>query len=153
MGVARRLFLLHQLTIALSFIAAATSVTNESLNSDFSGVLGLALQADSIIAQEIPPVIDSQPDGQTVVSNLFGITPSNAIPSQFFLSLLLNRPESNRVPAVLGIGRHPSDDEFNGGMTLDPSQVTYSTPIAETNGIHWWKSELRGITVYVKGTA
>ena len=140
-------------TFSYAFIAAANTVYNESLSSDYSGILGLALQSDSIIATDIPPVTSSNPDGQTVVSNLFGSSPSTTVPSQFFLSLLLNRPGSSRVPAVLGIGRHPSNDQFIDGMTLNASKVSYSSPVPENDGIHFWKSELRGINVYVNGTA
>ncbi|KAJ7822782.1 hypothetical protein B0H14DRAFT_3731045 [Mycena olivaceomarginata] len=52
------------------------------LRSQFSSVLGLALPADSIIVDEIPPQVDDTPDSA--------------------------RPGSDAVPSVLGIGPHPA---------------------------------------------
>lgn len=135
------------------YLAAASNVVNESLASQYSGILGLALPLNSVIAQDIPPVTGNTPDGATVISNLFGTTPISQTPSQFFYSILLARPNMDRIPSVLGIGRHPSNDSLNDGLTIDPSQITYSNPVSEPDGVHYWKSELRGITVYVNGTA
>ncbi|KNZ73877.1 Saccharopepsin [Termitomyces sp. J132] len=56
-------------------LAAATVVTSEPLSAAFSGILGLALPLNSIIAELIPPVTSNSPDGAAWASNLFSITP------------------------------------------------------------------------------
>lgn len=55
--------------------AATDTIETEPLKSQFSSVLGLALPADSIIVDEIPPQVDDTPDSAVWTSNLFGITP------------------------------------------------------------------------------
>lgn len=125
---------------------------NETLSPQFSGILGLALPLDSVISNLLPPVTSNTPDGATLISNLFGITPTSQAPDQLFYSLLLERPGSGRVPSVLGIGRHPSDDILKEGLTIDPADVMYGSVIPEASGAHFWKVELRAISVYVNGT-
>lgn len=149
--------------IVCPFSAAATTVVNESLSSQYSGLLGLALPLDSVIAQDIQPQESNAPDGATVASNIFGITPTDDAPSQLFFSLLLERPNTNRVPSLLGIGQHPTNDllsqngagsgTVDGPLTIDPSKVAYSDLISEQDGVHFWKVELRALTVYIDGTA
>ena len=134
---------------------------NETLSSSFSGILGLALPLDSVISNLLPPTTSNNPDGATFISNVFGITPASQAPAQLFYSLLLERPGSDRVPSVLGIGRHPSNDllSSNSGdsgdsgdaLTIDPTQVMYGGVLGESSGVHFWKAELRGIAVYVDG--
>jgi len=119
----------------------------EPLSPNFSGILGLALPRNSIIATNIPPVTSSNPDGAVWTSNLFSTTPANTAPSSDFLSLALSRPGSDQVPAVLGIGRHPAT------LIPDPSLIQYSTPVVDNSGALFWKVAVRGITVYVNGTA
>ncbi|EJD04408.1 acid protease [Fomitiporia mediterranea MF3/22] len=132
---------------------AATNVVNESLTGDYSGILGLALPLDSVISQEVPPVTDNVPDGATFISNLFGVTPTDQAPAQFFYSVLLARPNIDRIPSVLAVGRHPSNDLLSDGLTIDSSKIAYSSVLSERDGVHFWKAELRAITVYVNGTA
>ncbi|KAI5124396.1 hypothetical protein M0805_008281 [Coniferiporia weirii] len=134
-------------------LAAANTVVNEALQPGYSGILGLALPLDSVIAQDIPPVTGNVPDGAAVSSNIFGSSPAGLAPPQFFFSVLLERPGSSRIPSVLGIGRHPSDDLLPQGPSINPSNVTYSTPLSESDGVHFWKVELRALTVYVNGVA
>ncbi|THH05133.1 hypothetical protein EW145_g5017 [Phellinidium pouzarii] len=134
-------------------LAAATTVLNETLQPGFSGIMGLALPLDSVIAEDIPPDTSNVPDGATVSSNLFGISPTDLAPLQYFFSLLLERPGSSRIPSILGIGRHPSDDLLPDGPSINPANISYSTPIPQSDGVHFWKAELRALTVYVNGTA
>ena len=126
-------------------LAAADNVQNEYLSPDFSGILGLALPVNSIIAQSIPPVTSNSPDGATFTSNLFGITPQSSAPSSRFLSLSLSRPGSNRIPSYLGIGRHPSE------IVSSPNKIQYSTLVGDTKGALFWKTNLRAISVWVDG--
>lgn len=125
--------------------AAASDVENEPLEPEFSGILGLALPLNSIIAQQIPPVTSNAPDGAAWASNLFSITPTNEAPSARFLSLSLSRPGSNTVPALLGIGRHPA------ALVPDPSKIQYAGLVSDRNGVLFWKASVRAITVYVNG--
>ncbi|KNZ79970.1 Saccharopepsin [Termitomyces sp. J132] len=120
-------------------LAAATVVTSEPLSAAFSGILGLALPLNSIIAELIPPVTSNSPDGAAWASNLFSITPAHR-----FLSLLLSRPGSDAVPAQLGIGRHP---EF----ITQPSAVQYAVLESDVRGTLFWKVDVRAITVWVDG--
>lgn len=95
----------------------------------------------------ISPVMGNSPDGAAFASNLFGITPSSAAPSARFLSLSLSRPGSEQIPALLGIGRHPSE------VVPDPSKINYATLVSERDGVLFWKTIVRAITVYVDGQA
>ena len=89
----------------------------------------------------------NDPDGATFTSNLFGITPTSQAPSAHFLSLVLARPGSDRLPSCLGIGRHPAS------VVPDPSQVEYTTVISDSGGALYWKTDVTAITVYVNGIA
>lgn len=129
------------------FIAAATSVDAEPLDYAFDGILGLALPLNSVIAQKIPPVTNNHPDGAPFSSNLFGITPLSDAPSAHFLSLVLSRPGSDRLPALLGIGHHPSK------VVPDPSKIKYSMLVADGTGTLFWKTDIRAITVYIDGNS
>lgn len=122
-------------------------VEAEPLAYNFDGILGLALPPNSIIAQTIPPVTSNHPDGASFPSNLFGITPIYQAPSAHFLSLVLSRPGSDRLPALLGIGHHPSN------IVPDPSKIKYSPLVADNSGTLFWKTEVVAITVYVNGTS
>ncbi|KAG6912030.1 hypothetical protein DXG01_000278 [Tephrocybe rancida] len=128
-------------------LAAADSITNEPLGPLFSGILGLALPLNSIIAGFIPPVTSNSPDGAAWASNLFSITPSTSAPSARFISLLLSRPGSDTVPAQLGIGRHPTFVSTVG----DPGNVEYDVLESEREGTLFWKVAVRAITVWVGG--
>ncbi|TFY81033.1 hypothetical protein EWM64_g2979, partial [Hericium alpestre] len=128
--------------------AAATQVDSEPLENLFDGILGLALPINSVIAQQLPPVTGNTPDGAPFTSNLFGMTPTTSAPSARFLSLTLSRPDSDETPSMLGIGRHPSQ------IVPDPSKIRYSTVESQnSDGIFFWQSSVRAITVYVDGEA
>ena len=127
-------------------LAAADDVENEALAPNFNGVLGLALPLNSIIAFDIPPVTNNNPDGAAWASNLFSLTPTSTAPSSRFLSLALSRPGSDTIPAVLGIGQHPYS------LVPDPSLILYSTLVSDKPGILYWKVSVTAITVYVNGT-
>lgn len=117
------------------------------MSSEFSGVLGLALPANSIIAGEITPQVGDTPDGAVWMSNLFSITPVSSAPSARFLSLALERPGSSSVPSVLGIGRHPA------ALVPDPSLVAYDTLYEPAvTGPFYWKAAVHGITVYTNSS-
>ncbi|OBZ71712.1 Chymosin [Grifola frondosa] len=124
-------------------LAAASVVNNEPLTSDFNGVLGLALPLNSFISEQIPPVTGNTPDGASFSSNLFSITPASTAPGARFFSLSLARPGSDRVPSLLGIGRHPEQ------LVPDPSKIQYSALVTENVGALWWQASVRAITVYV----
>lgn len=127
-------------------LAAADDIDNEALAPNFNGILGLALPLNSIIASDIPPVTNNNPDGAAWASNLFSLTPVSTAPSSRFLSLALSRPGSDTVPAVFGIGRHPSS------LVPDPSHVLYSNVVGDKPGTLFWKLSVKAITVYVNGT-
>jgi len=133
-------------TIGYQALAAANDVENEELATNFNGILGLALPLNSIIASDIPPVTNNTPDGAAWASNLFSITPASTAPSSRFLSLALSRPGSDTIPAVFGIGRHPSS------LVPDPSLVLYSTVVSDKPGTLFWKLRVTAITVYVNST-
>ncbi|KAG6816492.1 hypothetical protein H0H87_005573 [Tephrocybe sp. NHM501043] len=124
--------------------AAADSVTDEALSPLFSGILGLALPLDSVIASLITPVTSNSPDGAAWTSNLFSITPSSSVPSARFISLLLSRPGSDTVPAQLGIGRHPT-------YVRDPTRVQYTVLQSEMVGTLFWKVAVKAISVWAGG--
>ncbi|KAI0823220.1 aspartic peptidase domain-containing protein [Trametes gibbosa] len=125
-------------------LIAATTVDAEPLSSNFVGVLGLALPLNSVIAQTIPPTTSDAPDGASLSSNLFGITPLKTSPPSRFLSIALERPGSDKVSSTLGIGRHPAD------LVPDPSKVQYAATVP---GSLWWQANVHAITVYVNGQA
>ncbi|KIM37150.1 hypothetical protein M413DRAFT_278594 [Hebeloma cylindrosporum] len=137
-------FFLFQLTHTT---AAANNVQSEPLGPKFSGILGIALPLNSIIASTIPPVTNNNPDGAAWASNLFSITPIDHAPASRFLSLALSRPGSDRVSSALGIGRHPAE------LVPDPDLIRYSSLVSERSGTLFWKVGVRAITVYVNGEA
>ncbi|KAL1680124.1 aspartic peptidase domain-containing protein [Schizophyllum commune] len=88
--------------------AAASMVDNEPLAHNFDGVLGLAFSANSIIRQQVPAPEEEDaddPNAESVSYNLFRI---DNPPASAFISLLLERPGSDRYPSMMGIGAHPS---------------------------------------------
>lgn len=127
------------------YTASATTVNDEPLSSAFSGILGLALPLNSYIASQIPSGSSDLADGAAFSSNLFSITP--IAPSSRFFSLALERPGSNKIPSLLGIGRHPS------GIVSDPSQIKYAALQSEQSGDFYWKAGISALTVYVNGEA
>jgi hypothetical protein len=127
-------------------LAAADDVESEDLAPSFNGILGLALPLNSIIASDIPPVTNNNPDGAAWASNLFSLTPVSTAPSSRFLSLALSRPGSDTIPAVFGIGKHPPS------LVPDPSLILYSTLVGDKPGILFWKVTVKAITVYMNGS-
>lgn len=128
-------------------LAAASTVSDEPLSSDFDGILGLALPLNSVIEQTIPPATNDNPDGASFSSNLFSMTPASTAPSQPFFSLTFARPGSNEIPSLLGIGMHPSS------VVPDPSKIKYSTLVNQGAGMLFWKTNVQAIVVYVNGQA
>lgn len=122
-------------------LAAASEVDNEPLDA-FSGILGLALPLNSVIVSELSAGGPTSADGATWASNLFGM---DGAPASRFISFLLERPGSPKIPSLLGIGRHPAD------QVPDPSKVHYSNLVSEGNGAMFWKTSVTAITVYVDG--
>lgn len=123
------------------------TVNNEPLNFNYNGVLGLALPLNSKIAQTIKPVTNNKADGASFSSNIFGITPVSQAPAAHFFSLTLARPGSDRLPSLLGIGRHPAN------VVPDPSLIEYDLIISDNPGDLFWKADLTAITVYKDGVA
>ena len=107
----------------------------------FSGILGLALPLNSVIASRIHAGDSNGADGATWASNLFGM---DGAPASRFISFLLERPGSTKIPSLLGIGRHPAD------YVSDPSKVHYSN-IVSGNGATFWEISITAITVYTDG--
>lgn len=129
--------------------AAASVVDDEPLSSEFSGILGLALPQNSVIATDIPPVTGNQPDGAVFASNLFTMTPTSGAPSARFLSLTLSRPEANGggIPSLLGIGKHPPSS-----VIPNPSLVEYHALTSPSAlGPYYWQTQLSAISVWVDG--
>jgi hypothetical protein len=129
-------------------MAAANMVDDEPLSSEFSGVLGIALPANSIIANTVPPTTGNSPDGAVLASNLFSMTPASSAPSARFMSLTLARPEDNGegVASQFGIGKHPPE------IVHDPSKVQYDVLASPSgNGPLFWQAELSGISIWVDG--
>ncbi|KAH9915095.1 aspartic peptidase domain-containing protein [Fomitopsis serialis] len=123
-------------------LAAVSSVDGEPLDPLYSGILGLALPADSSIYLSI-----GNDEGNALAANLFGMTSSASAPSAPFLSLSLGRPGFNDVPSVLGVGLHPSE------LVPDPSKVEYRDLVTNYNYDQFWATSVRDITVWVDGKA
>lgn len=131
-----------------TFPAAAYTVDDEPLSTDFNGVLGIALPANSVIASCVPPTTGNAPDGAVFASNLFSMTPASTAPSARFLSLSLARPEDNGggTKSQLGIGKHPPE------LVSDPSQVEYDNLSNPANTVpYFWQAQLSSISVWVDG--
>ncbi|THG94158.1 hypothetical protein EW026_g7256, partial [Hermanssonia centrifuga] len=129
----------------LWYPAAASTVNDEPLSGDFSGVLGLALPLNSVIEEQIHPTTNNAPDGAMLASNLFTMTPSSSTPESRFLSLSLERPGSSTIPSLIGVGQHPSQ------LVQDPSKIQYSPVASTSNGALWWQAHIWAVTVYVDG--
>ena len=131
------------LTFVCLFVAAALTVTSESLTYDFNGTLRLALPLNSIISTIILAVTNSNPNGVSFSSNLFSITPLLPGSSVHLSSLILQRSSSDRLPCLLGVDHHPSR------IVLDPSKVEYSTLWNNRGGTMIWKTDIQAITICV----
>lgn len=95
---------------------AASDVGDEPLSSSFTGVLGLALPINSVIAQRLPP---THPSPQTSLASL-QYPPHQARVSSH---LLLSAP----VPTEF----HPSSESVVTLPTLSPTPVKYTTPLSQ----------------------
>ncbi|KAI0689929.1 aspartic peptidase domain-containing protein [Cytidiella melzeri] len=135
-------------TVDAQALAAVTTVDDEPLSSEFSGVFGIALPANSVIASKVAPTTGNAPDGAVFASNLFTMTPTSSAPSARFMSLTLARPESNGggIASQLGLGKHPPE------IVKDPSQVQYDTLTTPSGtGSYFWQAQLSAINVWVDG--
>lgn len=64
-------------------------------------------------------------------------------PAAHCFSLVLQRPGLDRLPSLLGIGHHPS------AIIPDPSKIQYSMVVGDEDGVLFWSTYIRVITVYV----
>ncbi|KAG8935785.1 hypothetical protein FRC02_006335 [Tulasnella sp. 418] len=126
-------------------LVSATDIENEVLDtgSGFSGLIGLALQSNSVIAQQLR----SNVEGATLTSHLFGPATSNFTPpARRFISLMLERPYHPAVASKLGLGAHP-----NLPYSLDPATLLYSDIIMSNPGPLFWRIPLTRITIDIGG--
>lgn len=121
--------------IGYQAFVAATSVTNEGLGSgQFSGLLGLALPANSVILDLIPGTTSNNPDGATFLDNLFGS--GSFAPSQRLFSLALARREDVRTRSVLGIGA-TANDLCPSPCNLTGLPIVAQPSLGVTGFLHW----------------
>ncbi|KAF8678699.1 Acid protease [Rhizoctonia solani] len=111
--------------IANQALLSASQIENERLTSNFVGLLGLALEYNSLFVDQFKDKLEFSVS--TVATNLFS---SPTSPSNRWVGISLERPgQSNSgIPSLLSIGRHPSK------VVPDPSKIVYS-PI--TDATHW----------------
>jgi hypothetical protein len=152
--------------------AKATEVDSEPLANNFVGVMGLALTSDSVIASKIPPINEGNgdiPDGATIASNLFGLTPIEDAPQHRYFGILLERsgmpPSASNptfVPSRFSIGTHPTDSLSGLLQNLNPSASSnfssylssllpqYTVVIdSSANGEYlYWRTSLTLLSVY-----
>ena len=137
-----RLSSLPRISRSATPTAAASTVNDEPLTAQYSGILGLALPLDSSIFESI-----GTEDSQALAANLFSMASSSSAPSAPFLSLALERPGDPAVPSVLGVGLHPHE------LVPDPSKVEYDDLVSSYNFNQFWAANVKGITVWVQGEA
>lgn len=119
---------------------AADSVSQEDLSGgDFSGVLGLAMAANSVIGSIIPGTTTGQPDGATFLDNLFGL--GIGAPIGRYIGLSLERRGDTRTKSSLGVGMF---DTSVCGNTCTPN---YSSIVTSSSGALFWRILLQGISV------
>ncbi|KAJ9093685.1 hypothetical protein QFC21_006281 [Naganishia friedmannii] len=120
---------------------AANDVGNEDLSGgQFSGVLGLALPANSVILEQLGGSTSGNPDGAPFLDNLFG-SGENAPQGRYF-SLSLERIGDTRTKSSLGIGM------FDSSLCPEPCIPNYSSVITSSQGPLYWRIPLQGITTY-----
>ncbi|KAF8608353.1 acid protease [Ceratobasidium sp. AG-I] len=125
-------------TIANQAMLSGVQVENERLSSHFVGLLGLALQPNSILATHFRDIL--QFPTSTFASNIFtSATP----PANRTIGIALERPgQSNSgTPSLLSVGSHPSS------LVPDPSKIAY-TPL---NGNMFWRVPVTQITAWIPG--
>jgi hypothetical protein len=113
-------------------------VDNERLTSNFVGLIGLALESNSLLVNQFQDKL--QFSTSTFSTNLFS---SSTPPSSRTIGLSLERPgQSNSgTPSLLSIGRHPSS------IVPDPSKITYSALVGGT----FWRLPVTQIAVWTVG--
>lgn len=120
---------------------AANDVGNEDLSGgQFSGILGLALPANSVILNQLGGSTSGAPDGAPFLDNLFG-SGSNAPHGRYF-SLSLERVGDSRTKSLLGIGM------FDESLCAVPCLPNYSSVVTSSMGPLYWRIPLQGITAY-----
>lgn len=126
---------LGQFGIGYQAFIGASNVDGEGLGSgQFSGLLGLAFPANSVILSLIPGTTSNNPDGATFLDNLFG---SGALaPSQRLFSLSLARREDVRTRSVLGIGT-TANDLCPEPCKLDAIPLVAQPSLGVTGFLHW----------------
>ncbi|CAE6354844.1 unnamed protein product [Rhizoctonia solani] len=124
--------------IANQALLSASQIENERLTSNFVGLLGLALEYNSLLVDQFKDKLEFSVS--TVATNLFSSATS---PVNRTIGVSLERPgQSNSgIPSLLSIGRHPSK------VVPDPSKISYSSI---TDGTHW-RLPITEITAWIVG--
>ncbi|CAE6470311.1 unnamed protein product [Rhizoctonia solani] len=125
-------------SIANQALLSASQIENERLSSNFVGLLGLALEFNSLFVDQFQDKLAFSTS--TVATNLFS---SSTAPNNRTIGISLQRPgQSNSgTPSLLSIGRHPSK------VVSDPSKILYSSI---TDGTHW-RLPITEISAWVVG--
>lgn len=127
--------------IGYQAFVAANDVGNEDLSGgQFSGVLGLALPANSVILSQLGGSTSGAPDGAPFLDNLFG-SGVNAPQGRYF-SLSLERLGDSRTKSSLGIGA------FDDSLCPAPCVPSYSSVVTSSMGPLYWRIPLQGITTF-----
>ncbi|KAH7334771.1 aspartic peptidase domain-containing protein [Rhizoctonia solani] len=124
--------------IANQALLSADRVENERLTSNFVGLLGLALEYNSLFVDQFQDKLAFSTS--TVITNLFS---SSTAPNNRTIGISLRRPgqPNSGTPSLLSIGRHPSK------VVPDPSKIVYSSI---TDGTHW-RLPVTEITAWIAG--
>ncbi|RSH79075.1 uncharacterized protein EHS24_002007 [Apiotrichum porosum] len=90
-----------------AFVRGST-IQNEDLGGgNYTGLVGLALPANSLIEDAIPGTTGSSPDGATFLDNLYG--GGSSAPTQRLFALSLARRDDTRTTSTLAIGTTDPD--------------------------------------------
>ncbi|KAG9078541.1 hypothetical protein FS749_009424, partial [Ceratobasidium sp. UAMH 11750] len=120
-------------------LVSATEVDDEHLSSHFAGLIGFALERNSVITHKAEDE-GLQLPAPTFSTNIFtGATP----PTSRTIGVSLERPgQSNSgTPSLLSIGRHPKS------LVPDPSKISYT----QLNGNTYWRVQVTQISAGVPG--
>ncbi|KAG8741863.1 hypothetical protein FRC10_002324 [Ceratobasidium sp. 414] len=118
---------------------SAVEVDDEQLSSHFAGLIGLALERNSVIAHKADDE-GLQLPATTFSTNIFtGATP----PTSRIIGVSLERPgqANSGTPSLLSIGRHPAS------LVPDPSKISY----APLNGNTYWRVQVTQISAGIPG--
>lgn len=146
----------EQLRLAYPFwpiVAAANSIQDEALSTGngFSGLLGLAPQANSIVAESLDKTESYDEDGATFIEQIFPESESSTLttpsPHNKFVSLLLERPYYPGVSSKMGIGAHPTLPN-----NLSVSNMVYNDITPTNPGPLYWRLPLSKIALDLGGT-